>query len=117
MKKIILFAIFFSSIQLTFAQSEEQLIRETLNNYIEGSTNGQPNLLKKAFHADLNLYYVKNDKYAVWSGEDYIKDTKEGQPTGESGEILKIDFDRRRQCNFQSGERCPLRHCCSHRIH
>ena len=46
MKQIIaVFALLFT-IQFAFSQNDEQLIRETLNNYIEGSTNGKPDLLK-----------------------------------------------------------------------
>jgi len=75
------------------AQTDEALIKETLTKYIEGSTNGQPKLLKEAFYADLNLYYIKNDEIGVWSGKDYILDTKEGQPTGEKGKIISIDYE------------------------
>jgi len=75
------------------AQSEIESISNTLTNYIEGSTNGQPARLKTAFHPDLNLYYVHNDKIDVWSGVDYIKDTKEGKPTGEVGRIISIDYE------------------------
>ena len=39
------------------------------------------------------MYYVKKGQFAVWSGKDYIEDTKPGQPTGESGRILNIDFE------------------------
>jgi len=75
------------------AQTEKDLITKTLMDYIEGSTNGQPDRLKKAFHPQLNLYYVKNDAVATWSGEAYIKDTKQGVPTGEIGKILSIDYE------------------------
>lgn len=75
------------------AQTEKENITKTLNKYIEGSTNGKPQLLKEAFHPDLYLYYVKNDEIKTWSGTDYIADTKEGQPTGESGRILSIDYE------------------------
>ncbi|BFP43180.1 hypothetical protein FGF1_40250 [Flavobacteriaceae bacterium GF1] len=68
-------------------------ITETLMDYIEGSTNGQPNRLKTAFHPDLNLYYVKDGELKVWSGKDYIADTKEGKPTGEIGKIIAIDYE------------------------
>lgn len=74
-------------------KSEIELITETLMDYIEGSTNGQPNRLKKAFHPDLNLYYVWAREFRTWSGKAYIEDTKEGQPTGETGEILSIDYE------------------------
>ena len=74
-------------------QGEKALITETLMKYIEGSTNGKPDLLKEAFHPDLNLYYVRKGEFRVWSGKDYILDTKEGQPTGEMGRILSIDYE------------------------
>ena len=78
----------------SFAQNEIKEITETLTDYIEGSTDGQPERLKTAFHEDLNLYSVgKNEQLRIWSGEDYIADTKEGKPTGEDGKIISIDFE------------------------
>ncbi len=74
-------------------KSEIEQITATLIDYIEGSTNGQPNRLKKAFHPDLNLYYTKDGELATWSGKKYIEDTKEGQPTGEIGKIISIDYE------------------------
>ena len=29
----------------------------------------------------------------VWSGKEYIEDTRQGGPTGENGEILSIDYE------------------------
>lgn len=75
------------------SSSEIEQITETLMDYILGSTHGQPARLKKAFHEDLNLYYIKNDSLKVWAGTDYISDTKEGKPTGEDGRILSIDYE------------------------
>jgi hypothetical protein len=72
--------------------SDLEAIIATLTDYIEGSTNGQPKRLKKAFHNDLNLYYNRKGEFAAWSGKAYIEDTKEGKPTGESGRIISIDF-------------------------
>ncbi|MEM8734272.1 MAG: serine hydrolase [Planctomycetota bacterium] len=69
------------------------LIRQTLTDYIQGSTNGQPKRLSKAFHPQLNLYSIRNEKLRIWAGTDYINGTKEGQPTGEFGSILAIDFE------------------------
>lgn len=74
-------------------QSDDLLIKETLTKYIEGSTNGKPDLLKEAFHPDLNLYYVENDEIKAWSGKAYLNNTKEDQPTGETGKILSIDYE------------------------
>lgn len=94
MKSIYLFLFLtIISIQTLSAQSDKALIEATLNDYIQGSTNGQPKRLEKAFHPDLNLYYVKDEEVKIWSGKDYILDTKEGQPTGETGKIISIDFE------------------------
>ena len=72
---------------------ELKAIRQTLTDYIQGSTNGQPSRLKKAFHPKLNLYSTRNGKLRVWTGSDYIKSTKEGVPTGEQGKILAIEYE------------------------
>ncbi len=96
MKKLIILTILFLSIQNTYAQNEIAAITETLMDYIEGSTQGQPERLKTAFHPDLNLYSVgRNDSLQIWSGKDYILDTKEGKPTGEFGKIISIDYENK----------------------
>lgn len=73
--------------------NEMEQITSTLNKYIEGSTNGQPKLLEEAFHPDLNLYSMRRGEFSIWSGIDYIADTKQGEPTGEIGKIISIDFE------------------------
>lgn len=93
MKKLFLLLCIVSVSISIKAQTETELITSTLNDYIEGSTNGQPDLLKTAFHPDLNLYSIRNGKLSIWSGVEYIKDTKEGVPTGESGKILSLDYE------------------------
>lgn len=93
MKRLFLLALLLMGFQNMKAQTEDALIRKTLNDYIEGSTNGQPDRLKQAFHPNLNLYYIKDGKLKIWSGKAYIEDTKEGKPTGESGKILSVDYE------------------------
>jgi len=94
MKKITLLFMLFVLCQSISAQNEIQQITKTLIDYIEGSTDGQPERLKTAFHPDLNLYTVgKDQKLKIWSGESYIADTKEGKPTGEDGTIISIDYE------------------------
>jgi len=78
--------------QATNEKTEIERITATLIDYIEGSTNGQPDRLKEAFHPDLNLYYTKEGELKTWSGKAYIEDTKEGEPTGETGKIISIDY-------------------------
>ncbi len=91
--KAIIIGILLSFSLSSYAQSEIEQITETLNDYIEGSTNGQPQRLKKVFHSDLNLYYVRNNTLRIWSGTAYIEDTKEGKPTGKTGKIISIDYE------------------------
>lgn len=92
-KTIIAFLFVVLAATMQAQKSDVVLIEETLQKYITGSTGGQPQLLKEAFHPDLKLYYVKNDSIKTWAGTAYIEDTKEGKPTGESGKILSIDFE------------------------
>jgi len=92
---LILFMVGVSHInaQVEIEKTEIEQITETLIDYIEGSTNGQPDRLKKVFHPDLNLYYTKDEELKTWSGKSYIEDTKEGKPTGEVGKIISIDYE------------------------
>jgi Putative lumazine-binding len=55
MKKIIFLLCI--SVQQLYAQKEKEfeLINQTLLDYIEGTANGEPNRLKRAFHKDFNL--------------------------------------------------------------
>ena len=97
-KYILIIAVICYCTNTVFAQSRKDTtaiaqITKTLTDYIEGSTNGQPNRLKIAFHPDLKLYYVKDGALKIWSGKEYIEDTKEGQPTGEIGKIIAIDYE------------------------
>ena len=95
MKHLLLFlSILIFSSTASHAQSEIEGITATLTDYIEGSTGGQPDRLKQAFYEDLNLYATnKEGEMTIWSGKDYILDTKEGKPTGEDGWILSIDYE------------------------
>jgi hypothetical protein len=78
----------------TTAQSEFEQISETLQDYIQGSTEGQPKRLASAFHPDLNLYSIgRSGDVSIWAGTAYIEDTKEGKATGEAGKIISIDYE------------------------
>ena len=74
--------------------SEIQQITETLMDYIEGTSNGEPDRLKKAFHPDFNLYTVtKEDSLRVRDGGKYISFFKEGQKHNRVGRIISIDYE------------------------
>ncbi len=91
---IVLFLSFNLTGQVTDSQSEIQLITNTLMDYIDGTGNGEPERLKKAFHPDFNLYTVKEDN-TLWvrSGEQYVGNVKEGHKSDRIGRIVAIDYE------------------------
>ena len=77
------------------SKTEIEQITETLMDYIEGTANGEPDRLKKAFHPDFNLYSVnKADSLSIWSGEDYVGKIRVGEKNNRKGRIISIDFEK-----------------------
>ncbi|MBO6522518.1 MAG: nuclear transport factor 2 family protein [Balneolaceae bacterium] len=93
MKKSILLLLTVCISTAALAQSETELITETINDYIEGTSYGNQDQVRKAFHPDLNLYSIRNGKLHVWFGQDYINGITEGRNTGRTGKILSIDYE------------------------
>jgi len=82
----------------TYGQSQTvkpdiDMITATLMDYIEGTANGQPERLRKAYHHDFNLYTVMNDSIMIRSGEQYISNIKIGEKNNREGKILSIDIE------------------------
>lgn len=75
------------------SQSEIIQITETLMNYIDGTANGEPEKLKKAFHPDFNLYTISNDSLRIRSGKKYVSNIKEGEKSNRIGRIISIDYE------------------------
>lgn len=77
------------------SKSEIEQITETLMDYIEGTANGQPERLRRAFHPDFNLYTVTTeDSLRIRSGEEYISNVKEGEKTNRIGRIISVDYEK-----------------------
>lgn len=99
MKNTILSILFVFSLNLISAQSQSgttdiQEISETLMLYIEGTQNGKPEKLKKAFHPDFNLYTVtEEDSLRIRSGAQYVSNVKEGKKSNRIGRIISIDYE------------------------
>ena len=79
--------------QFINAQTEHENITKTLLDYIEGTANGEPERVKRAFHPDLNLYTVGNDSLNVWNGRNYISGIKKGNKSNRIGRIVNIDIE------------------------
>lgn len=84
-----------SNAQVTSSKTEFEKITETLMHYIEGTANGQPDRLRKAFHPDFNLYTVTEEgKLRIRSGQKYISYFKQDEKTNRIGRIISIDFEK-----------------------
>ena len=75
-------------------KSDKDQITEILTDYIEGTANGQPERLRKAFHPSFNLYAIAKDSLWVRSGEQYIANVKPGEKTNRIGKIISIDIEK-----------------------
>ena len=93
MKKSLLIILFFTGILSIHAQTELKAINKVLYDYIEGTANGEPDRLKRAFHPDFNLYFVSNDTIRVWKGERYVANVKKGRKSNRKGKVISIDYE------------------------
>jgi len=96
MKQFFTYAFLLLNLSL-FAQSEEAAIRETLQNYIDGSSYNNPELITSAFYEDAHLFLSKKDQ-EIWvlSPEKYsdlFKNREKGKFNGRIGKILMIDYE------------------------
>ncbi|MFH6968382.1 nuclear transport factor 2 family protein [Flavobacterium sp. FlaQc-28] len=78
----------------TSKKDDLEQITEVLLNYIEGTANGQPERLRKAFNPNFNLYTVEKDTLWVRSGEKYISNIKAGEKSNRKGSIISIDIEK-----------------------
>ncbi len=92
MRKIILIGLFFAGTFIASSQNEKEHIKKALYNYIEGTANGEPKRVQKAFHKDLNLYSVRKGELHTWDGKDYIGRLKQGRKSNRIGKIISIDY-------------------------
>lgn len=76
------------------AAGEVAAISSVLMDYIDGTANGDPEQVRRAFHPDFNLYTV-NDGDSLWirSGEKYIAGIKQGEKNTRQGRIVSIDVE------------------------
>lgn len=98
MKKSIFTIIFFFVFVFAYCQeqnqSEIEQISETIMLYIDGTANGEPDKLKKAFHPDFNLYTITSDSLLIRSGREYISNVKKDEKNNRIGRIISIDYEK-----------------------
>lgn len=80
--------------QPSASAQELPLITATLMDYIDGTANGDPEQVRRAFHPDFNLYTVNDaDSLLVRSGTKYIEGIKPGEKNTRQGRIISIDVE------------------------
>lgn len=99
MKKTILSVITLLSFAIVLSQStDEEQIRTTLTDYIEGSSNNRVDQIKKAFADNATLYLTnKEGEFKVFTPEQYTGFFKNGVPgafNGRVGNILDIEIEK-----------------------
>lgn len=91
----LLLSVLQSHAQTAHPPSDIEQITATLMDYIEGTANGEPDRLRRAFHPDFKLYTVtESDSLRIRSGEKYISDIKPGEKANRIGRIISIDFEK-----------------------
>lgn len=93
MKRIIIAIFLFAGTFIVSSQNEKESIKKVLYDYIEGTANGEPGRVQKAFHEDLNLYSVRKNELHVWNGGKYIGNIKPGRKSNRIGKIISIDYE------------------------
>jgi hypothetical protein len=92
---LMLFAGLKMAAQPVNGKSDIEQISETLMDYIDGTANGEPERLRRAFHPNFNLYTVtEQDSLRIRSGEMYIANVKKGEKSNRIGRIISIDFEK-----------------------
>jgi len=82
------------SIQANTAQASDDIkqIKQVIQWYFDGTSQGKPALVEKAFLPSLELQYVTREgKFKRWLGENYIGGLKVGKKNSRVGEIIAID--------------------------
>lgn len=72
-KFAVLFAIIFTFAGIASAQdAEKEAVRVPLENYLKGHATGDGEYMKKAFHTEGNMIFIREGKYTTRSFADYI---------------------------------------------
>jgi putative intracellular protease/amidase len=78
-----------------YGQTSELKIRQTLTNYIQGTSYNRPQQIEKAFHKDTDLLLEKKNnplwRVPVKEYVSWFKNGEVGEFTGRIGEIISID--------------------------
>ncbi len=63
-------------------QAEKDAARVPLENYLKGHATGDPEFMRKAFHAEGKLIFIRDGKYSTRTFEEYIAGSS-GKPAAD----------------------------------
>ncbi|MDQ3798604.1 MAG: nuclear transport factor 2 family protein [Acidobacteriota bacterium] len=61
-------------------EKEKEAARVPLENYLKGHATGNPEFMRKAFHTEGKMIFVREGKYSTRTFEEYIAGMKDGKP-------------------------------------
>jgi hypothetical protein len=61
-------------------EKEKELAKVPLENYLKGHATGNPEFMRKAFHTEGKLIFMREGKYTTRTFEEYIAGMKDGKP-------------------------------------
>ncbi len=78
-----------------YSQNDEDLIKNTLENYINGTSYNTPELIEKAFYTDADLF-LDNKEKKLWivpakKYQSWYENKKKGEFNGRIGNIISVD--------------------------
>ncbi|OXB22941.1 peptidase [Flavobacterium tructae] len=96
MKRVFLLVLFALVSNLSFSQSEQSLIQNCIQNYIEGTSYNQPDSISKAFYSEASLFLSHKDK-PLWivPASEYVtwfQKGKKGEFNGRVGRVISLEF-------------------------
>lgn len=62
---------------------EKELVKIPLENYLKGHETGNAEFMKKAFHTEGKLIFIREGKYTTRTFEEYINGMKDGKPAAD----------------------------------
>jgi len=92
--KILLLTVLCVCLNVASADSETNKVRDTIQQYIDGSAHSQRESLIQAFHQDATLYLTGRQGFARYSPTqyaDFFAHREPGKFNGRTGKILSIE--------------------------
>ena len=67
-------------------EKDKEAARIPLENYLKGHATGNPEFMRKAFHTEGKLIFIREGKYSTRTFEEYIAGMKDGKPAADEAQ-------------------------------